>query len=160
MTWATISARQMVLKNRINCLESQLIHISQDLQTAYNDSAYKQQFNQMDYTEDLAKIQDDYNKEIESIEEQYKDSDTSAEYTKAYNDATKKYLEKKQAIENDLEKDNRVNQDKTDAKTQALEAQQEQIETQLEAARAEYESLDKACSNDISKGAIKLIANN
>lgn len=43
------------------------------------------------------------------------------------------------------------------AETQ-LQLEQEQIETQLEAARAEYDSLDQACSQDIQSGAIKLIS--
>lgn len=39
-----------------------------------------------------------------------------------------------------------------------LQLEQEQVETQLEAARAEYESLDEAVSQDIQSGAISLVS--
>ena len=165
MTWATISTRQMVLKNRINCLETQLIRISQDIQSTYDESSYDQQFAQMDYGEALAEAQDKYQN---SMDELYKEhtknieggKNASYDETKKYNDATKEYLTAKRGLDKKLEAKNRCNQDRTDAKTRALEAQQEQIETQLEAARAEYDQLDKACSQDIQKGAIKLVASN
>ena len=168
MTWATISTRQMVLKNRINCLETQLIRISQEIQSTYDESSYDQQFAQMDYGENLAQAQDVYQKEMDKIYNDHtKNADGSDasnnntyDETKRYNDATRTYLNAKRNLDKKLEANNRVNQDRTDAKTRALEAQQEQIETQLEAARAEYDQLDKACSQDIQKGAIKLVASN
>ena len=99
---------------------------------------------------------------MDGVYNDYKDKEgsNSGEETKAYNKVTKDYLDAKRGLDKKLEASNRVNQDRTDAKTRALEAQQEQIETQLEAARAEYDQLDKACSQDIQKGAIKLVASN
>lgn len=160
MTWATISTRQMNLKNRINGLESQLTRISQDLQTAYDDSSYKQQLNEMKYTEELAAAQDEYTEKMDKLEKAHENDEKSGAYTKEYNDAQREYLKKKRALDNELKTKNTCNKDMTDAKTRALEAQQEQIETQLEAARSEFDQLDKACSQDIQKGAIKLIASN
>ena len=159
MTWATISTRQMVLKNRINTLESQLIDISQQLQTAYDDSAYNQQINQMDYSEKLEQIQNAYQDRLDALSGNDTSTTEGSElYTKQTNEAAKLYLTAKKMLDQQLNTVNTMEQHKTDAKTKALEAQQEQIETQLEASRAEYDQLDKACSNDIGKGAIKLVS--
>ncbi len=156
MTWATISARKMVLKNRINTLETELIRISQRLQDAYDDAAYDQRKNQLNYDYELAGLTDEYQAGMDGLEGQ--DLQGQA-FQGAYNTVVMQYMDDKRQLDAGFAAQNQMVQDKADAKTKALEAEQEQIETQLEAARAEYESLDKACSEDIKNGAINLGGN-
>ena len=48
-------------------------------------------------------------------------------------------------------------QDQVNDKQTYLELEQEQVETQLEAARAELEQLDEAVSQDIERSTISLV---
>ncbi len=147
MTWATLSVRKMILKNRINTLEAELLRVSQSLQTAYDNASYDQRVNQMAYDEKLAGLTDNYRTNMDNL------SGTGEAYQKDYNDVTLNYMNGKKALDNLFNGQNQIIQDKSNAQTKALEAEQEQIETQLEVARAEYEQLDKACSQDIKDGA-------
>lgn len=156
MTWVVIAARKMALKNRINSMESQLLKIEQQIQDAYDDSSYDQQMDQMAYDEGLAYAQDAYNTRANIIDKLYKNRKKQGGVTTASNGNTRQYMRTKRFLDKTLNRRNQCRQDKVDAKTRALEAQKEKLETQLESARTEYDSLQKACSTDIQKGAPKL----
>ncbi len=49
-------------------------------------------------------------------------------------------------------------QDATNAAETALELEQEQVQVQLQEARAEYQTLEQAVSQDIKDGAPKFVA--
>ncbi len=235
MTWASISLRKMELKNRINSLESQLIDISQQIQTIANKGAARETqaslwsnynltlinnqymtnmqlaqntnwnavsaINSCTSAEDIQKYIDKYKEEtgnsdftlnldtydtttVEGLAEAkqalinaipetalfaahaalgetngtvFGDVSINSNYYSANAAATISYNNQKLALDTQTQAQSNVLRGETDSQTQALEAQQEQIQTQLKAARAEYENLDQALDNDISKGAIKLV---
>ena len=181
MGWVTVSLRKMTLKNRINNLETDLIRISQQLQTTANNGAYEQQNDQLEYNYNLSIMNDDYMKRIDSIQRRTSGSSTNpngvsaGSYSGSYAGssssstidnsvfaldmwrANAEYNQKRQNAESIFNAKNNARQAKVDAESNGLEAQKEQIEAQLKAARAEYESLGQAMDQDIKDGAIHLV---
>lgn len=153
MTWASISLRKMELKNRINRFESELIQVSQRLQTISNKASYNENINSSYYTYNLSVVNADYQNAI-TMASQATDStlQTSAMYQ-----AQLTYSNQKAVLEAMKQAWSDAKKSETDAEAQTLEAQQEQLQTQIKAARAEYDSLGDAMDNDINKGAIKLV---
>ena len=153
MGWAALSLRKMTLKQRIN--------ISQELQSMYDSSSYAQQALGVEKTNALSNLQQIYSNNTSSIAGAYQGS-TDTDSLNQYNQALQQEqlsLMYNQMIQNSLftAKESAMQDSINQAETQ-LQLEQEQIETQLEAARAEYDSLDQACSQDIQSGAIKLIS--
>ena len=157
MGWAALSLRKMTLKQRINSLEQRLVNISQQEMSMYDSSSYAQQAIGVQKTQALSHFQQIFEDNSNAIKQQYAGA-TSTQDLNSYNTAIQTEqlsLQYSQMIQNSLFQakesamQNSINQSETQI---ALE--KEQVETQLEAARAEYESLDQACSSDIKSGAI------
>ncbi len=158
MSWVTVSLRKMTLKNRINTLESDLIRISQRLQSIANNESYNQQADQLNHNYNVAALNAAYSDQMSQIDTNANgDTKKQLEAQKAIAVATNTYNNQMQIQDSIFEAQNTTRQNLADAQTQALEAQQEQIESQLKSARAEYESLGDALKNDIEKGVIKLV---
>lgn len=161
MGWAALSLRKMALKQRINSLEQRLINISQELQTMYDASSYAQRALGVEKSNAQANLQETYSNNSATLASQYGNgSDTSS--LKEYNQALQQQqlgLMYSQMIQNSMfSAKEQAMQESINAQESQLEAEQEQLETQLEAARAEYQNLDSAVSQDIKDGAIKLTA--
>lgn len=157
MGWAALSLRKMTLKQRINSLEQRLVNISQQEMSMYDSSSYAQQAIGVQKTQAASHLQQIFDNNSKTIQQQYANA-TSTQDLNNYNIAIQNEqlsLQYNQMIQNSLFQakesamQNSINQSETQI---ALE--KEQVETQLEAARAEYESLDQACSSDIKSGAI------
>jgi hypothetical protein len=227
MTWVSVSLRKMELKNRINNMESQLMDISQELQTIADESSNEQSkislknnyelgklnsgrlsdmtsiFSSKTSDEDrqetvrsmlggyfedpdnatsdeLDKFAEEFGLERDSLNSKgwfarlFTGSDENLDnvYEKMFGEdgvntsdekllsawmTQSQYLDDKLEIStlNQVESD--TLRDETEAKTQALEAQQEALQTQLKAARAEYVSLGEALDKDIETSTIKLV---
>jgi hypothetical protein len=143
----------MELKNRINQFESRLIQVSQRLQTVSNKSSYNENINNSYYTYQLSLVNADYQNAI-TLAGQASDSNGQ---TAAMYQAQLAYSNNKAVLEAMKQSWSDTKKSETDAEAQALEAEQDQLQTQVKAARAEYDSLGEAMDNDISKGAIKLV---
>ena len=155
MGWATVASRKAELKNRINTLETRAMEISQEKQTIANQASYDQQEVQLKGNYEQALLNQDYQNAMDAINNDRKASDADKQQSimkvqTEYNNRMNIFQQTQQA---------KLNSQKhlTDARTNALEAQQEQIESQLKAARAEYDNLGQAMDQDIKDGAIKLI---
>lgn len=127
----------------------------------YDLSSYAQQALGVEKTNALSNLQQIYSNNTSSIAGAYQGS-TDTNSLNQYNQALQQEqlsLMYNQMIQNSLftAKESAMQDSINQAETQ-LQLEQEQIETQLEAARAEYDSLDQACSQDIQSGAIKLIS--
>ncbi len=161
MGWAALSLRKMTLKQRINSLEQRLVNISQELQSMYDSSSYAQQALGVEKTQAQMALQQTYANNNAAISGAYQGSANSQDLAE-YNQALQQQqlsLMYNQMIQNSLfsAKEQSMQESINQAETR-LELEQEQVETQLEAARAEYQSLDQAVSQDIQDGAIKLTA--
>ena len=158
MSWVTVSLRKMTLKNRINNLESELIRISQRLQTVANNESYNQQADQLNHNYQIAAMNAAYNDTISKIDTNTNgDNQKQLAAQKNIMTATNNYNSAMQMEDSIFNAKNTARQHMVDAQTNALEAQQEQVEAQIKAARAEYESLGEAMDQDIKDGAIKLV---
>ena len=161
MGWASLSLRKMQLKQRINNYEQRLVNISQELQTMYDSSSYSQQAAGVEQSQALANITAQYQNNVNGLSGQMgnnTDSAALAQYNTAIQQAQLSYTYNKMVTESMFNAKSQAMQDQINQQETQLELEQEQVETQLEAARAEYESLDKAVSQDIQSGAIKLTA--
>lgn len=161
MGWAALSLRKMTLKQRINNLEQRLVNISQELQSMYDAASYSQQALGVEKTQALANLQNTYSNNSATLASTYTGGTSTADlanYNAALQQEQLSYMYN-QMIQNSMfsTKEQAMQDSINQAETQ-LELEQEQVETQLEAARAEYQQLDQACSQDISDGAIKLVS--
>ena len=154
MTWATISLRKMELKNRINQLESEAIQISQELQTASRESSQEQQMTNLTSNYQQSLMCADYEKAMDAINSNKKID--ASKKQEAIMKVQQRYNQNANVFSSINESKASSLKNVTDAKTKAIEARKEQVETQLKAANAEYESLGQAMDNDIQKSAIKL----
>jgi uncharacterized protein YlxW (UPF0749 family) len=81
----------------------------------------------------------------------------NSNYYSANAASTIRYNEQKLELQTLANMQSETLRSETDAQTQTLEAQQEQLQTQLKAVRAEYDSLDEALDKDIQSSTIKLV---
>lgn len=157
MSWVTISLRKMTLKNRINNLESELIRISQQLQTVANNESYNQQADQLNHNYNVAAANAAYQESLNGIDTNADgDNEKQLEAQRNIANVTLAYNNQMQMEDSIFEAKNSARQRMTDAQSNALEAQQEQVETQLKAAKAEYDSLGEAVKDDIKRDTISL----
>ena len=155
MTWASISLRKMELKNRINDLEAEDINISQQLQTLSKQSSRDQESTNLDTNYQKTLLSKEYQDAVKLVND-----DKKADATKKQEALTKlqqQYTEKVSLFESQQQMISNSRRDVTDSQVKALEAQQQQVETQLKAANAEYQNLGEAMDQDIKDGAIKLV---
>ena len=160
MGWASISLRKMQLKQRINNYEQRLMHISQELQSMYDSSSYAQQAAGVEKSQALGNIATQYQANLDSLSSQAgsgTDAASLAQYNTAIQQEQLSYTYNKMITDSLFSAKSQALQDQVNEQETQLELEQEQVETQLEAARAEYQSLDLACSQDVKDGAIKLV---
>lgn len=160
MGWAALSLRKMTLKQRINNLEQRLVTVSQELQSMYDSASYAQRAAGVEQSQQLANLQSTYSNNMSTITGQYQGSSKQedlAEYNTKIQEEQLAYQYNQMILNSMTTAKSQALQDTVNQAETQLELEQEQIETQLEAARAEYQSLDQACSQDIKDGAIKLI---
>lgn len=161
MGWAAISLRKMTLKQRIDSLNQRLMHISQEQQSLYDSSSYAQQAAGVEQSQMMTSIMQSYQNNTDAIKEKYKDKTDQAslsEYNTALQEEQMTYSYNKMIVDSMCTGKSQAMQDTiSDAETR-LSLEQEQLQTQLEAAQAEYDSLEKTVSDSIQKGAIKLTA--
>lgn len=162
MGWASLSLRKMTLKQRINNLEQRLTNISQELQTMYDSSSYSQQALGLEKNQAALALQTTYSNNINTLGGTYgsgtgsTSTDQLAQYNAALQQEQLSYMYN-QMIQNSMfSAKEQAMQESINQQETALELEQEQLETQLQAARAEYQSLDQAIGQDIQDGAIKL----
>ncbi len=161
MGWAALSLRKMTLKQRINNLEQRLVTISQELQSQYDSSSYAEQAIGVEKSNALADLQSTYSSNVSTISSQYSgstDTDALAEYNTALQEEQLSYMYNQMIQNSVFTAKEQALQDTVNQSETQLQLEQEQVETQLEAARAEYDSLDEACSQDIQSGAISLVS--
>ncbi len=161
MGWAALSLRKMTLKQRINNLEQRLVTISQELQSQYDSSSYAEQAIGVEKSNALADLQSTYSSNVSTISSQYSgstDTDALAEYNTALQEEQLSYMYNQMIQNSVFTAKEQALQDTINQSETQLQLEQEQVETQLEAARAEYDSLDEACSQDIQSGAISLVS--
>ncbi|MDO5436590.1 MAG: hypothetical protein Q4F80_00120 [bacterium] len=161
MGWAALSLRKMTLKQRINNLEQRLVNISQELQSMYDSSSYSQQALGVEKTQALANLQTTFSNNSATLASTYSGSTSAGDLAEYNNQLQQQQLSLmyNQMIQNSLfsAKEQAMQEAINQSETQ-LQLEQEQVETQLEAARAEYQSLDQAVSQDIQDGAISLVS--
>ncbi len=161
MGWAGLSLRKMILKQRINNLEQRLVNISQEIQTQYDSSSYAQQALGVEKNQALANLQTTFSNNSSVLADSYGNA-TDASALAEYNNQIQQQqlsLMYNQMLQNSIFSSKEQSmQDTINAAESQLELEQEQVETQLEAARAEYDSLDQAVSQDVKNGAISLVS--
>lgn len=160
MGWAALSLRKMTLKQRINNLEQRLTTISQELQSQYDAASYAEQAVGVEKSQALSDLQTTYSNNTSTLASTYSgssDTDSLSEYSTALQQEQLSYQYNQMILESLFTAKEEAMQDTINQSETQLELEQEQIETQLEAARAEYDSLDEAVSEDIQNGAIALV---
>lgn len=160
MGWVTISLRKMALKQRVSNLQYRLLQISQERQSIANQSQYAQRYINAIKNEQYGSIQSSYFDNVQKLQGESADLDpTSKEWT-AYQTALDQFslVQSRQQMAADSifqgYEDSLMND--VNRRDQQLEAEQTQVETQLQAAQAELESLDQAMDDSIKNSAIKL----
>lgn len=161
MGWAALSLRKMTLKQRINHLEQRLTTVSQELQSMYDSASYAERAAGVEQSQQLSNLQQTYSNNMSTISGEYQGSTDSAdlaEYNTKIQEEQLAYQYNQMILNSMTTAKSQALQDTVNQAETQMELEQEQLETQLEAARAEYQSLDQACSQDIKDGAIKLMA--
>ena len=161
MGWAAISLRKMVLKQRINRLEQRLMQVSQEEQSMYDSSSYAERAAGVEQSRQLANLQQTYSNNMSTLSGEYQGSTDSAdlaEYNTKIQEEQLAYQYNQMILNSMSTAKSQALQDTVNQAETEMELEKEQLETQLEAARAEYNNLDQACSQDIKDGAIKLMA--
>lgn len=160
MGWAALSLRKMTLKQRINTLEHRLTSISQELQSMYDSGAYAERAAAVEQSQQYANMQQQHADNMTNLATKYNGATSAADLAQYNTDIQNEALayQYNQMITNSMfTTRSQAMQDTINQAETQLELEQEQVETQLEAARAEYQSLDQAVSQDIKDGAIKLV---
>lgn len=157
MGWAALSCRKMALKQRINALEQRLVNISQEEQSMYDAASYSQSVLNFQKTQSMNSIYSQYSNSMSqgTVGENASTQDLMDYNLKMQEAQMNQQFSMMNANSLFSAKEQGMQEAINNAET-ALETEKEQLETQLEAARAEYKSLDEAISNDIQDGAIKL----
>ncbi len=179
MAWVTCSVRSMMLANRKHDLNFKLLQISQrlmDLQTYGSNisdgvlsqsemasspssffgrqSAYLSRSSAIAYQSAGIKT-NDYLQRIGAINQGTQGQYTLASEGEGAN--VQPYLIFNQIYKAELEEFSKQEQAKINREEKKLTQEKLQIETQLKAADAEYENVQKAMEDDIKKSAIKLV---
>ena len=160
MGWVTISLRKMALKQRVSNLQYRLLQISQERQSVANQSQYTQRYLNAMKNQQYSGISDSYMAAVQAAQNGAANLDpTSSDWSNYQTSLDQLALVQSrqqmaadsvfQSLEDSLMGD--VNR-----RDQQLEAEQTQIETQLQAAQAELESLDQGMDDSIKSSAIKL----
>lgn len=162
MGWVTLSLRKMVLTQRVSQLENRLLHLSQEQQTLANSSAYTERAIGLEKQEAYTSLMNNYSGSLNNISDFVSSGNASdpaslIQYQAQMQQSQLDYMYNKMVIDSVFTQKEQALQDQVNNKQTYLELEQEQVETQLEAARAELEQLDEACSQDIQSSTISLV---
>ncbi len=162
MGWVTLSLRKMVLTQRVSQLENRLLHLSQEQQTLANSSAYTERAIGLEKQDAYSSLMNNYSGNLTNISDFVSTGDASdpatlIQYQVQLQQSQLDYMYNKMVIDSVFTQKEQSLQDQVNNKQTYLELEQEQVETQLEAARAELEQLDEACSQDIQSSTISLV---
>ena len=162
MGWVTLSLRKMVLTQRVSALENRLLHLSQEEQSLANSSAYTERAIGLEKQEAYASQMNNYSGNLSNIARfvssgNASDPATLIQYQAELQQQQLDYMYNKMVIDSVFTQKEQSLQDQVNVKQTYLELEQEQVETQLEAARSELEQLDEACSQDIKSSTISLV---
>ena len=162
MGWVTLSLRKMVLTQRVSALENRLLHLSQEQQTLANSSAYTERAIGLEKQEAYSSLMGNYSGNLSDISSFVSSGDASdpatlIQYQTQLQQSQLDYMYNKMVIDSVFTQKEQSLQDEVNNKQTYLQLEQEQVETQLEAARAELEQLDEACSQDIQSSTISLV---
>ena len=161
MGWITLSLRKMVLTQRISDLEHRLTKLSQEKQTMANSSGYSQRALAMQKNMAYTNLANQHSANMQSIFSQYGGyvSDTSVAsqiQNNIYNEEIG-YMMSKMNLDSYYESIQSAQDDAINVKEQNIDLEIEQLEVQLQAARAEAEKIDEAVSSDIKSSTISLV---
>lgn len=162
MGWVTLSLRKMVLTQRVSALENRLLHLSQEEQSLANSSAYTERAIGLEKQEAYSSLMNNYSGNLNNISSfvssgNASDPGTLIQYQAELQQQQLDYMYNKMVIDSVFTQKEQSLQDQVNVKQTYLELEQEQVETQLEAARSELEQLDEACSQDIKSSTISLV---
>ena len=162
MGWVTLSLRKMVLTQRVSALENRLLHLSQEEQSLANSSAYTERAIGLEKQEAYSSLMNNYSGNLNNISSfvssgNASDPATLIQYQAELQQQQLDYMYNKMMIDSVFTQKEQSLQDQVNVKQTYLELEQEQVETQLEAARSELEQLDEACSQDIKASTISLV---
>ena len=162
MGWVTLSLRKMVLTQRVSQLENRLLHLSQAQQTLANSSAYTERAIGLEKQEAYTSLMNNYSGSLNNISDFVSSRNASdpaslIQYQVQMQQSQLDYMYNKMVIDSVFTQKEQALQDQVNNKQTYVELEQEQVETQLEAARAELEQLDEACSQDIQSSTISLV---
>ena len=162
MGWVTLSLRKMVLNQRVSALENRLLHLSQEEQSLANSSAYTERAIGLEKQEAYSSLMNNYSGNLNNISSfvssgNASDPATLIQYQAELQQQQPDYMYNKMVIDSVFTQKEQSLQDQVNVKQTYLELEQEQVETQLEAARSELEQLDEACSQDIKSSTISLV---
>ena len=161
MGWVTLSLRKMVLTQRVSELENRLTKLSQEQQTLANSSSYQERAlglrRQYAYKNLMSNYSDGLNNIQWGIAGGNGNMSEMMQYQVQLQQSQLDYMYNKMMIDSVFTAQEQALQDQVNDKQTYLELEQEQVETQLEAARAELEQLDEAVSQDIERSTISLV---
>ena len=162
MGWITLSLRKLVLTQRVNELEHRLTKLSQEHQSLSNGSSYTERFMGVRKSEAYKELLTNYSNNMNTTAAKYQngavtDISMAAQYNVDIQQNQLDYMFQKMNLESIFTAEENALRDEVNQKENHLDLEQEQIETQLEAARAEKEQLDQAISQDIKSSTISLV---
>lgn len=160
MGWVTISLRKMALKQRVQMLQYRDLQISQERQSIANQSQYTQRYLNAMKNQEYGAIQQSYMDNVQNLQQQSTNFDpTSKEWT-VYQNTLDQYAlvqsRQQMALDSVFQGYEDSLMGDVNRRDQQLEAEQVQVETQLQAAQAELKNLDEAMQSSIEDSAIKL----
>ncbi len=151
MAWVTISLRKMALKARISNFEYQLMKLSQDKMSMQMAAGYATSVMNVYKNNALDRVAQNYLNTVQGFDQ------NSANYSAQVQNAGL-LRQRSEMVATSLfqaMEDGQLRANKN--KEQQIDQEMEIIQTQLKAARAEEENLEKAMDEDIKKTAIKLM---
>ncbi len=160
MGWVTISLRKMALKQRVSNLQYRLLQISQERQTIANQSQYTQRAINAMKNQQYNGITDSYTSAVQELQNQNMGTNPTSGAWSIYQSALDQLAltqsRQQMSVDSIFQGYEDALMGDVNRRDQQLEAEQTQIETQLQAAQAELESLDEAMEQSIQDSAIKL----
>lgn len=162
MGWITLSLRKLVLTQRVNELEHRLTRLSQEHQSLSNSSSYSTRVMGVQKSEAYKELLTNYSNNINAVASNFQngavtDIGMAAQYNTNIQQIQLDYMINKMNLDSIFTAKESALQDEVNEKENRLDLEQEQLETQLEAARAEKEALDQAISQDIKSSTISLV---
>lgn len=161
MGWITLSLRKQVLTQRVSQLEHRLTKLSQEQQSLANSSSYAERVIGIEKKDAYSEIIQEHSDQLNTVFGNYSASSGAsigdlANYNVQLQEAELTYIYNQALVDSIFTQKEQALQDEVNTKQTYLELEQEQVETQLEAARAELEQLGEAISQDIKSSTISL----